>query len=256
MLTPEAWKCLDETVYQIYFSEDHVPLRQAYLKNIAQVIHYHAAFFDLKGNYRGKTFYYDPIAVNFPARALDTYYAGYADKDYTAWALEQSGIGPVYRDSDLISASARERSAFYQEWLAPLGLAHGCGIIISYQGLIYGTVTFAREKGDEDFSTEDLSALDVTARHLCLRFHQLYPTGIAYGSSHGDIEDFQARYRLTPREAELCDLLCNGVAISEIARLLHISIHTVNRHIANIYQKVGVKSRMELLKRVSSFERI
>lgn len=255
MFTHETWQRLDETIYQIYQAADLVVLRTVYLKNIAETVPYQAAFFDLKGSYRGKQFYYDPVAINLPAKALDAYYQKYADKDYTSWALNQFDTCFTYRDSDLISEPVKERSSFYREWLEPLGLSHGCGAIIAYDGIVYGTVTFARKKGDSDFSDSEIAMLDTTVRHLCLRFHQLYPSGITYGEKGTDIDSFQQRYHLTEREIRLCGLLFNNHSTKEIARMLCISVNTVNRHIANIYQKVGINSRMELMRKMMAFRR-
>ncbi len=51
---------------------------------------------------------------------------------------------------------------------------------------------------------------------------------------------------LTPREAEVLDLLRSGRSNAEIAQALHVSIETVRTHARRIYRKLGVKSRREL----------
>ena len=52
---------------------------------------------------------------------------------------------------------------------------------------------------------------------------------------------------LTPREREVLDLLCQGIKPVYIARKLHISLGTANKHIAHIYRKLGVDNKQELL---------
>jgi DNA-binding NarL/FixJ family response regulator len=49
---------------------------------------------------------------------------------------------------------------------------------------------------------------------------------------------------LTEREAEVLSLLSLGVANAEIATRLSLSLWTVKRHLANIYAKLGVSSRI------------
>lgn len=247
MADSKVWRQLDEIIYNIYSSGDSTQLRTGFLRDIAPCFYYSSAFFDLKGTYRGRTFYYDPIAVNLPREQLDLYYSRYADKDYTSWVLNQPESYAVYRDSDLISGAVQRQSALYREWLEPLGLLYSCGAIVSYGDMIYGTVTFSRREGEGDFSDSDMEILRILVRHLCLRFHQLYPSGIAYGRQGEEHTAFRERYNLTPREDELCHLLYTDVSTQEIARLLCISINTVNRHIANIYQKVNVNTRLELI---------
>src|SRR5262249_32267016 len=50
---------------------------------------------------------------------------------------------------------------------------------------------------------------------------------------------------LTTREAEVLQLIAAGCTSQEIADRLVISIHTVERHITHIYQKLGVRGRAE-----------
>jgi DNA-binding CsgD family transcriptional regulator len=52
---------------------------------------------------------------------------------------------------------------------------------------------------------------------------------------------------LSRREAEVAALLCKRLRVPEIATLLLISLRTVERHVANIYFKLNVRSRRELI---------
>jgi len=50
---------------------------------------------------------------------------------------------------------------------------------------------------------------------------------------------------LTPREQEVLKLVCHGLSNKEIAQRLLLSVRTVENHLANIYGKLGVRSRTE-----------
>jgi DNA-binding CsgD family transcriptional regulator len=50
---------------------------------------------------------------------------------------------------------------------------------------------------------------------------------------------------LTPRQAEVLALLSTGLTNKDIAQALHLSIGTVERHLATIYRKVGLRNRAE-----------
>ena len=54
-----------------------------------------------------------------------------------------------------------------------------------------------------------------------------------------------ATVRLSPRESEVLSLLAAGQANLEIAAALAVSVHTVERHVANIFGKLGVRNRAE-----------
>jgi DNA-binding CsgD family transcriptional regulator/pimeloyl-ACP methyl ester carboxylesterase len=51
--------------------------------------------------------------------------------------------------------------------------------------------------------------------------------------------------KLTVRELEVLRLLSAGKSNREIAALLEVSVHTVDRHLANIFGKIGAHNRLE-----------
>ena len=55
-----------------------------------------------------------------------------------------------------------------------------------------------------------------------------------------------ARYRLTPRETQIVAAVADGSSNKDIASQLAISEDTVKHHLSNIFDKVGVHSRLEL----------
>jgi DNA-binding NarL/FixJ family response regulator len=50
---------------------------------------------------------------------------------------------------------------------------------------------------------------------------------------------------LTSREVEILKLLASGLTSGELAAKLCLSVATIQRHIANIYGKIGVRNRAE-----------
>lgn len=60
---------------------------------------------------------------------------------------------------------------------------------------------------------------------------------------------------LTPAERNICDLYISGYGISEIPGKAFISMNTVKKHNKNIYRKLGVNSREELMLYVDLFFR-
>ena len=52
-------------------------------------------------------------------------------------------------------------------------------------------------------------------------------------------------YRLSLREQLVLGLLADGRANKDIAASLGISVHTVERHVANVFGKLGVHNRAE-----------
>ena len=56
---------------------------------------------------------------------------------------------------------------------------------------------------------------------------------------------------LTKREKEILFYLLSGKTNKEVSIILKISLNTVNNHVANIYDKSGVKNRVELVNKFS-----
>jgi DNA-binding NarL/FixJ family response regulator len=54
---------------------------------------------------------------------------------------------------------------------------------------------------------------------------------------------------LTPREAEVLDLLREGFTNTDIARLLGITTHTVKLHVAGLLAKLGAADRTQAVAR-------
>ena len=54
---------------------------------------------------------------------------------------------------------------------------------------------------------------------------------------------------LTTREREVCTLLATGLSGEEIAERLFLSAETVRTHIRNAMQRLGVKTRAQLIAR-------
>jgi DNA-binding CsgD family transcriptional regulator/predicted ATPase len=57
---------------------------------------------------------------------------------------------------------------------------------------------------------------------------------------------------LTPAERRVVELAAEGLANKEIARVLYVTVNTVEVHLARAYAKLGVRSRAQLAKRLSA----
>jgi len=65
-------------------------------------------------------------------------------------------------------------------------------------------------------------------------------------------EEFLSKYGITDREQEIILKVMQGKSNADIAGELFISLATVKTHLHNIYTKIGVDSRFDLLARVRS----
>jgi DNA-binding CsgD family transcriptional regulator len=70
---------------------------------------------------------------------------------------------------------------------------------------------------------------------------------LPYQAAAADLERLRDQYGISARQLEILELLLHGKSNREIAAVLFIAPHTVKNHIYGLYQKLGVKSRFELV---------
>lgn len=64
-------------------------------------------------------------------------------------------------------------------------------------------------------------------------------------SRRKDLESLVSYDELTPREKEVLGLLSEGLSNKQIAQSLYLSVRTVHNHVASVFRKLGVASRIE-----------
>ena len=116
-------------------------------------------------------------------------------------------------------------------------------------GLRSSTVTFSREEGGFLFSSIPYALYGVFLIVYFLRHPAAAPL-----ATDALPETFLARYGITDREREIILKVVQGKSNADIASELFISLATVKTHLHNIYKKIGVDSRYDLLARVRSVQ--
>lgn len=63
-------------------------------------------------------------------------------------------------------------------------------------------------------------------------------------------EDNCQLYQLTAREREIAKLICKGNKYKDIGETLYIAERTVTKHVQNIFEKVGISNKIELINKL------
>lgn len=66
--------------------------------------------------------------------------------------------------------------------------------------------------------------------------------------SNESFEKIAEDYQISKRELEIIKLVCEGKSNQEIADALFVSLGTVKSHLYNVYNKLGIKNRIQLTK--------
>lgn len=72
---------------------------------------------------------------------------------------------------------------------------------------------------------------------------------------HTALEEFLKSCRITPRQIEITSMASAGLSNRTIAGKLQLSERTVENHLFNIYNKIGINNRMELITIISGYTR-
>jgi DNA-binding NarL/FixJ family response regulator len=124
-------------------------------------------------------------------------------------------------------AALRRASELWRRFRAPYESARARELI----GLA------CRNLGDEDTATLELEAAQETFARLGAA------TDLARIRGPAGLGNDVDSHGLSKRELEVLRLLCAGDTNREIAANLVVSVRTVDRHVSNIYAKLGVSSR-------------
>jgi DNA-binding CsgD family transcriptional regulator len=74
-----------------------------------------------------------------------------------------------------------------------------------------------------------------------------YYAGLSTGDEDAVIENLVREYSISKREREIMELIVAGKSNKEIEEQLFISVNTVKNHVYHLYQKLGIKSRSQLM---------
>jgi DNA-binding CsgD family transcriptional regulator len=73
---------------------------------------------------------------------------------------------------------------------------------------------------------------------------------IEYLNAEQRVKESSIHYHLTKREQEIASLICSGSSYKQIGEHLYIAERTVTKHVQNIFDKVHVSNKLELLNKL------
>lgn len=129
----------------------------------------------------------------------------------------------------------------YGRFLAGYGLHDQVGLYVRASGAIVGVVTLMRGPDLSAFEPHELMWL----RRLQPLVEHVYVQAREPRLAT-DRREALIMASLTPREAEVAQLVAGGATNAEISRALHMSLPTVKTHATQIFAKLGVRNRTQL----------
>jgi DNA-binding CsgD family transcriptional regulator len=148
-------------------------------------------------------------------------------------------------------------TASAERWLAELsdgcpGLPEAVRSVVGYMKLVHD-----RDAPEQGIPRARIRA--ASGRWLAIYASRTREPGSAAGNIAVIIEEARPSeiaplivdaYGLSPREARVTRMVLQGLSTKEIAAEIHLSPYTVQDHLKVIFEKVGVRSRRELVARI------
>ena len=80
------------------------------------------------------------------------------------------------------------------------------------------------------------------------------PYGFSSNINPENIESLVSEYNVSNREREILEHILRGYSNKEIQHRLFLSAHTVKNHNYNLYKKLGVRNRVELMRKIFEYQ--
>ena len=118
---------------------------------------------------------------------------------------------------------------------------------LEWMGQFLGTLTLFRAPGSGSFTAEEEELLQSVGRYLHVSVYRHIHEQTACRSLEQAIECISQETHLTPRETEILSLLYRTQTNPDICDRLCITEHTLQKHLQNLYRKLNISSRWELV---------
>lgn len=245
-LTEREWRFMNEIFLHIHSNNDMDQMRLEFFDLLQNLVEFDYASFYLYKN--GKTV--QPVGYNLAAEELEYYMEKVEDIDpfLPLRKLLSDPNHPAIKVRDYVFTKNIEETEYYRRIWIPKKIQYSIFAGLGYREKTLGSLSLYRTQAGTEFSEKELQIVNTLKGHLNIRLwnmrehHSFRPSG---GS-------LKSKFRLTDREIDVVSLWSQGLTDQEICQELSISKNTLKKHMANIFGKLEISSRVELLKVISS----
>lgn len=244
-LKEKEWIFLNEINHMVHATKDVNEMRKKLLELLGVLIPSDSSSFYLAKEGNDNKLLYKPVVINISQEDVKNYLE-YGEKvDYTI-PIFKHGRPIAYKETDLLDDSVRKKTVYYNDFLAH-GHEYPASLCIAQNGVCYGAVTLFRSKNSGDFSDRDIFILNQLQNHLSTRLISEFERTSNYNST-AKLYELAYSWHLTAREMDVIKFVLAGLNNEEISNELFIGQSTVKKHLRNIYRKLDVKNRVQLIK--------
>lgn len=246
-LFEKDWKYIVDTIYRINANTELKDMQYSTLQCLRSMIPFCQGLFHVYTREGDEFFLHSaPIVCGDEPRYMDVFLKDYVNDDFFNRASVTS-YDEVFRDTDVFPDEVRMETRWYRDIYIKQGIHYALRCHLAFGGQLIGSIDLFRPKDAVDFSDKEMRLLNILSRHISMKLAILLQRESIVEQSDKTILKLIARYGLTIREGEVVKELVSCLPDAEIANKLCISPSTLKKHIHNIYHKIGVSNRSQLL---------
>ncbi|MCI8608729.1 MAG: helix-turn-helix transcriptional regulator [Firmicutes bacterium] len=247
------WMLLNEIVYKISFIYTFEDMEKEILLWMNNLIPYDGALItkvkvkneQLLSN--GGVSLGGIISRNIDEKTISTWERETLESDTMRWMIA-SGRNEAVIDKGGFSEAKWEERPIYASFYRPNQFYYSIGMVFTFKEEPVGMLKLYRKRTSGDFNDRDVFVLNQLQKHFAYRFSYETKKGdTRFFYARGYQEEICKRHNLTEREGEIFEQVIQGYSNAQIAERENVSIHTIKKHLQNIYIKMGVKNRVQLL---------
>ncbi len=237
---------INDLIYQLHTAASLKQVKTIFINRLKAIIPYSYASVFTISEQDGEIALKDPVCNPVSFKKAELEYLKLEDIDQTNWIL-YSTEPALIRESELIDDAHRLSSPIYRKFYSHYNIFDTLQASIVYEKKAYGVVTLYRTREDGTFTADERIYLRAFAKHLNYIFYR-HVDGAKQEDNSVRLSELAQTYGLTKREQEILGYIFAGMNNQEILEEVPITGHTLQKHIQNIYRKVNVSTRWDLLK--------
>ena len=243
---------INDLIYEIYLWKNISDIDESFFQRLKMIVPFEYASLFLHDETADNPFSLSK-PVCFPAsfQEAELQYAQFAGEDDLLWILHGKE-SQLIRESAVLDEKHRLNSPLYRKCYRKYNIYDSLQCTIVFQQKFLGVLTLFRTRPNGTFVSDDMFYLSAIAIHLNPVLYRMIFEMSSGNSDRTSGLSCLSEYPLTARETEILKCLLNFQDNEEIAETLHIKETTLNKHLQNLFRKLEVRSRWELLRKLKS----
>lgn len=258
MLTNSEWLGINELSLLIHGTDTIRDMQRYFLEALRNIVPFErAAFFLFHEETGGLLVLQSPFCIRMNPEIVKAY-GRLVNTNGICRRVISLRRTMAYRSSDLVTPDEEVTDSVTEvrkSFLLPNEVSFYSGIVLADDRKLLGEVVLYRTDRQRDFTDNEMEILDRLKDHLAIRLRRERKECQVQQHEKDQEESQLIAMGLTPRESEIASLVMKQYSTEDISRHLVISQCTTKKHLHNIFAKLGVSSRLQLMEAIRTWER-